>query len=101
MKTIEQIEKETNGKVYDFDTFLEHVMSRSIISYDGGGCFHDGENETSASVDVDELYFIFMNHLYDNGFDEDDLCDEEFEIELPDSLKEMKDKYPYVIWFNR
>lgn len=105
MKTINQIRREESigGSVYDFCSFLEYVADRSITSYDGSGVFHDGENETNKSVDVDELYFIILNYFYENDYDEDDLYDIDFSDEnmLPEKLKEMKNKYPYVIWYNR
>lgn len=96
MKTIEQIRRDEciGGAVYDFCSFLEYVADRSITSYDGSGAFHDGENKTNKSVDVDELFFIiWKDDLYDINFSDENM--------LPEKLKEMKNKYPYVIWYSR
>lgn len=104
MKTIGQVCRDEciGGRVYDFCSFLEYVANRSITSYDGSGTFHDGENKTNKSVDVDELYFIIINYFYDYCYDEDDLYGIDFSDEnmLPEELKEMKNKYPYIIWYN-
>lgn len=104
MKTIEQVQAETTGKVYTFNKFLEYVIDKDLISYDGSGHFHDGENETDITVDPDNLYFILECECFDNGLDIDDVDSSDLcsgMIELPDEIKKLKYKYPYVIWFNR
>lgn len=104
MKTIEQVRSETYGDVYTFNKFLEYVIDKVITSYDGGGHFHDGENETNVSVDPDDLYLILECECFDNGLDIDDVDSSDLcsgIIKLPDAIKELRDKYPYVIWFNR
>lgn len=104
MKTIEQVRSETYGDVYTFDKFLKYVIDKVIISYDGGGHFHDGENETNVSVDPDDLYLILGCECFDNGLDIDDVDSSDFYtgiIKFPDVIEELRNKYPYVIWFGR
>ena len=104
MKTIEQVRSETEGAVYTFNKFLEYVIDKVITSYDGGGHFHDGENETNVSVYPDDLYLILECECFDNGLDIDDVDSSDLcagIIKLPDVIEELRNKYPYVIWFNR
>lgn len=104
MKTIEQVRSETNGDVYTFNRFFEYVIDKVITSYDGGGHFHDGEKETDVSVDPDDLYLILECECFDNGVDIDDVDSSDLFagiIKFPDVIKELRNKYPYVIWFNR
>ena len=104
MKTIEQVRLETEGAVYTFNKFLEYVIDKVITSYDGGGHFHDGENETDVTVDPDDLYLILECECFDNGLDIDDVDSSDLcagIIKLPNAIKELRNKYPYVIWFNR
>lgn len=71
MKTIEQIEAETDGNVYTLEDFMELNQLTFILPYDGIGYFHDGENETDKSV-------------WDNTLTWEDVKD-----------------YPYVCWYNK
>ena len=104
MKTIEQVRTETEGTVYTINKFLGYVIDKVITSYDGGGHFHDGENETDVSVDPDDLYLILECECFDNGLDIDDIDSSDIcagMLDFTDVIKELRNKYPYVIWFNR
>lgn len=104
MKMIEQVRSETEGAVYTFNKFLEYVIDKVITSYDGGGHFHDGENETDVLVVPDDLYLILECECFDNGLDIDDVDSSDLcagIIKLPDAIEELRNKYPYVIWFSR
>jgi len=49
-KAKEEIQKNCIGHVYTTQEFIDCVRRGSIISDDGTGYFHDGENETFVSV---------------------------------------------------
>lgn len=74
MKTKEQIQAEEKiGDVFTTNEFTEFINKGCFNSYDGGGVFHDGNNETSISV-------------WDN--------DGEYQYGIAN-------QYPYVMWFNK
>lgn len=73
MKTLEEIKSEvTYGSVYTIEKFIRLVDDGCIINYDGFGQYHNGENETEKSVSFD--------------------CN---------VLRKVKNKYPFVIWYNK
>lgn len=72
MKSLEQVKLEQGyGEVFTLEEFITFLENGCIISYDGIGYFHDGENETEISVWNDNLTW-------------DDVKD-----------------FPYVCWYNR
>lgn len=72
MKTVEEIEEENGFRgVFESKNFLAYVQKGLFNEYDGGGYFHDGENETELSV--------FDRSVTEVTFDE----------------------YPYVCWYNK
>lgn len=50
MKTIEQIQKETDGHVMTSESFLDCVNYGVFTPYDGDGYYHDGQEETDICV---------------------------------------------------
>lgn len=51
MKTLVQVKEETEiGNVYTRERFIELLDEGWFTPYDGGGIYHDGENETNISV---------------------------------------------------
>ena len=82
MKTIEQVREETKmgevfiGEVFTLEEFMEVVERGSITEYDGIGYFHDGEQETALEV----FSPIWFNY---------------------DSVDEVIEKFPYVVWYNK
>lgn len=82
MKTIEQVREETKlgdvfiGEVFTLEEFMEEVDRGSITEYDGIGYFHDGEKETAISV-FSPIWFKY------------------------NSVDEVIEQFPYVIWYNK
>lgn len=105
MKTLEQVKSDEKiGEVYTFTKFMSYIVDRYITSYDGSGSFHNGDNKTDVCVDPDELYDILEMDCFNSGIDIDDVDGDDIEdgtYELPKELKELENKYPYVIWYNR
>lgn len=80
IKTIEQAQAETKyGDVFLTSDFLDRMERGSIISYDGWGSPHDGENELD---DIDIFEFIYKTAP---TMTKEDFCR----------------KYPYVVWYNK
>ena len=72
MKTIEEVRTECKyADVMTKEEFLQEVNNGYINSFDGDGCFHDGEKETNISV-------------WDSSLTWDDVKN-----------------YPYVCWYNK
>lgn len=73
MKTLQQVQDSTFGDVFTTEEFIEHIRTGLFTNYDGVGCFHDGNHEADDEVDCSDLEYML----------------------------EMKDQYPYVIWYNK
>ena len=73
MKTIQEIEQEYPwANVFTFDDFVRHVNNGYITSYDGVGYFHNGREETDLVVNVS----------------------------LIASNTALRNRYPYICWYN-
>ena len=79
MKTIEEIRVELDCDVYTIEDFSDLIDNGYLISYDGNGYFHNGEQETNISV-WDDSYFEGMT---------------------PDEIDAFLSKHPYITWYNR
>ena len=74
MKTIQEIEEEYPwANVFTFDDFVRHVNNGYINSYDGVGYFHNGREETNIMVNINQLRM---------------------------GTAKMRERYPYICWYN-
>lgn len=73
MKTLQQIQDEIlDAYVVPTEIFIKYVKSGLFTDWDGIGSFHDGEIETDIDIKCDVSY-----------------------------LEYMKNKYPFVCWYNK
>lgn len=73
MKTIQEIQKEIPyAHIISIENFIEDVRTGAFTDWDGTGSFHNGESETDIDIRCDLNY-----------------------------LESMKDKFPFVCWYNK
>lgn len=73
MKTVQKIQEEIPyAHIISTEDFIEDVKAGLFTDWDGVGSFHDGEKETDIDVECNLMYLV-----------------------------SMKDKYPFVCWYNK